>query len=138
MLPRNATGSAAPATAGKPSAGEVAFGVLLLAFGGLITAAVSNPLEFAVYLGGPVLALFGLAFVVRALALRLGAAPIVFGGLAFVFGSLLAVHDFLFAPGIATFIHLGIGIATLVLGILQLARKKRYYARWFGKAGRQG
>lgn len=115
---------------------EIIFGILLLAMGALVTAAVSNPLEFAVYAGGPFMAIFGLVFVIRAAVKRLGAGPIVFGTMAFILGSLLAVHDFLFPPGIAVSIHLGIGVATLVLGILQIAAKKSYYNRWFrGKPG---
>ncbi|MFA5943524.1 MAG: hypothetical protein WC876_03550 [Candidatus Thermoplasmatota archaeon] len=102
-----------------------------MAMGALITAAVSNPLEFAVWAGGPFMAVFGLVFAIRAIVRRLGVGPIVFGTVAFVLGSLLAVHDFLFPPGIAALIHLSIGIATLVLGILQMFAKKRYFARWF-------
>lgn len=114
---------------------ELVFGILLVAMGALITAAVSNPLEFAVYAGGPFMAIFGLVFAIRAVVRRLGVGPIVFGTLAFVLGALLAVHDFLFPPGIAALIHLSIGISTLVLGILQLFAKKRYFARWLrGKA----
>ncbi|MHB1260232.1 MAG: hypothetical protein ACYC2H_00805 [Thermoplasmatota archaeon] len=116
---------------------EMALGIFLLAMGALITAAVSNPLEFAVYAGGPFMAIFGLVFAIRGIVKRMGVGPIIFGTVAFVLGSLLAVHDFLFMPGIAVFIHLGIGIATLVLGILQLLAKKRYYTRWFrGKSAR--
>lgn len=114
---------------------ELIFGILLIAMGALITAAVSNPLEFAVYAGGPFMAIFGLAFAIRGALKRRSAGPIIFGGVAFLLGSLLAVHDFLFMPGIAVFIHLGIGVATLVLGILQVVAKKGFYSRWFRGKG---
>ena len=112
---------------------ELVFGVLLLALGTLIVVAVSNPLEIAVYAGGPIMAVLALVFMVVSIIRRAGMAPIVFGAVAFVLGALLAVHDFLFPPGIAVLIHLGIGIATLVLGVLQFAKKRSYYSRWIGK-----
>ena len=110
---------------------EVAFGIALLVLGTFIVLAVSNPLEIAVYAGGPIMAVIGIILTVVAVVKRSGNGPIVFGGTAFLLGSLLAVHDFLFPPGIAVFIHLGIGISTLVLGILQLAMRRRYYSKWF-------
>lgn len=110
---------------------EVAFGIVLLVLGTFILIAVSNPLEIAVYAGGPIMAVAGLAVAITALVRRSGIPPVVFGAVAFLLGSGLAIHDLLFPPGIAIFIHLGIALATLLLGILQLAAKKRYYARWF-------
>ena len=112
---------------------EVAFGVALLILGTFILIAVSNPLEIAVYLGGPIMAVLGLGLAIAALIRRAGFGPVVFGFSAFVLGSLLGVHDFLFPPGIAVFIHLGIAIATLALGLLQLLKKRRYLTRWLGR-----
>ncbi|MFA5943520.1 MAG: hypothetical protein WC876_03530 [Candidatus Thermoplasmatota archaeon] len=110
------------------------FGVLILVLGAFVLVAVSNPLEIAVYAGGPIMALAGLVFAIVSAIRKSGLAPVVFGVVAFLLGALLAVHDFLFPPGIAVLIHLSIAIATIVLGILQLARKKQYYARWFARA----
>ncbi len=111
---------------------EVLFGVVLLVVGTFVLIAVSNPLEIAVYAGGPILAVMALAFAITAIIRRNGAAPATFGLVGFALGALLGIHDFLFPPGIATFVHLGIAIAILVLGILQLASKKRFVASWFG------
>lgn len=115
---------------------ELAFGVILIVFGVFIVIAVSNPLEIAVYAGGPIMALAGLVMAVLAAVRRLGPTPVLFGLVAFLLGGLLAIHDFLFPPGIAVLVHLGIGIATLVLGTLQVFAKKRFYARWFRGKGR--
>ncbi|MEK6974917.1 MAG: hypothetical protein AABY18_01080 [Candidatus Thermoplasmatota archaeon] len=112
---------------------EVGFGVVLIVLGAFVLAAVSNPLEIAVWAGGPILAVAGIVVAVLALVRRSGSAPLVFGFVAFFLGSLLAIHDFLFPPGIAVLVHLGIGVAIVILGILQLVSKKRYYARWFAK-----
>lgn len=112
---------------------EVAFGVVLLVLGTFILLAVSNPLEIAVYLGGPIMALLGLGLAIAALVRRAGLGAVVFGFSAFVLGALLGVHDFLFPPGIAVFVHLGIAIATLVLGLLQLLKKRRYLTRWLAR-----
>lgn len=111
---------------------ETVFGILLLALGGFVLAAVSNPLEIAVYSGGPVIAVLGLIMAIFS-ALRRRIAPALFGGVAVVLGALLATHDLLFSPGIAVSIHLGLAIAILTLGLVQLAAKKRFYSRWFRK-----
>lgn len=134
-MPRSASqGAGQKADANSTRRSETALGIFLLAMGALITAAVSNPLEFVVWAGGPFMAAFGLVFAIRGTVKRMGVAPIIFGTVAFALGGLLAVHDFLFPPGIAVIIHLGIGLTTLVLGVLQLASGKQYYRRWFRRS----
>jgi uncharacterized membrane protein HdeD (DUF308 family) len=121
------------ATSARMNPVEVAFGVVLLVLGTFVLVAVSNPLEIAVYLGGPIMAVLGLAFAIVALVRKAGLSPVVVGLAAFLLGSLLGVHDFLFPPAIAVFVHLGIAVATIVVALLQLLKKRSYYARWFAR-----
>lgn len=109
---------------------ETSFGVGLLALGALVLLAVSNPLEVAVYAGGPVIAMNGMAIFALALWRKSGRARIALGLVTAFLGALLAVHDFLFPPGFAALVHLAIGLAIIAVAVLQLTGRRRYYGRW--------
>lgn len=126
------TGKASrPTTKDWAARANLVFGLLLVATGVFLLVALNNPLEIIVYVSGPVLALSGIALIIVMAVKRRPAVSTLTGLAATVLGSALAIHDLVLPPGVAVLVHLSIAIGALILGVLQLALRKRLWSRLF-------
>lgn len=108
---------------------NLVLGIVMLVLGVFLMVSVSNELEIAVIVAGPILMLFGLAAILVVFTKELPASGTVFGMCSILLGAVLFVHDLAFQPPINDILHIGSSVTVLALGVLQLLGRLRTLRR---------
>lgn len=95
------------------------FGIEVLGMGILGIFSVFFPLEFAVYAGGPLVALVAALYIGSKWKRRESATGRFLGGVVLGLGVLLATHDYIFRPDIAIPVHFAVAVGLVVVAAMQ-------------------